>query len=47
MIVAVATAHRGPAFAAAREVIDRIKAAAPIWKGERGDWVEGSAPPGS
>lgn len=49
VVVAVAAAHRGPAFAAAREAIDRIKAEAPIWKreveGERGEWVEGSKPP--
>jgi molybdopterin converting factor subunit 1 len=49
VIVAVASAHRGPAFAAAREVIDRIKAEAPIWKreveGERATWVEGTPPP--
>ena len=47
--VAVAAAHRGPAFAAAREVIDRIKAEVPIWKrevdGDRAEWVEGSPPP--
>lgn len=51
VIVAVAAAHRGPAFAAAREVIDRIKAEAPIWKrevdGERAEWVEGTPPPTS
>jgi MoaE-MoaD fusion protein len=51
VVVAVAAAHRGPAFAAAREVIDRVKAEAPIWKreaqGERGDWVEGTPPPTS
>jgi MoaE-MoaD fusion protein len=49
VIVAVAAAHRGPAFAAAREAIDRIKAEAPIWKreveGERAEWVEGAPPP--
>ncbi|HET7454216.1 MAG TPA: molybdenum cofactor biosynthesis protein MoaE [Solirubrobacterales bacterium] len=49
VIVAVAAAHRGPAFAAAREAIDRIKAEAPIWKreveGERAEWVEGTPPP--
>jgi molybdopterin converting factor subunit 1 len=48
VVVAVAAAHRGPAFAAAREAIDRIKAEAPIWKREvEGDetrWVEGSSP---
>lgn len=49
VVVAVASAHRGPAFAAAREVIDRIKAEAPIWKreieGDEGTWVEGTPPP--
>ncbi len=49
VVVAVAAAHRGPAFAAAREVIDRIKAEAPIWKreidGDRASWVEGTPPP--
>jgi MoaE-MoaD fusion protein len=49
VVVAVAAAHRGAAFAAAREAIDRIKAEAPIWKreveGERAEWVEGTPPP--
>ena len=48
VLVAVSAAHRGEAFAAAREVIDRIKAEAPIWKkeiaGGDGRWVEGTAP---
>lgn len=48
VVVAVAAAHRGPAFEAAREAIDRIKAEAPIWKreveGERAKWVEGAPP---
>lgn len=48
VVVAVAAAHRGPAFAAAREAIDRIKAEAPIWKreveGGESRWVEGSSP---
>jgi molybdopterin synthase catalytic subunit len=48
VLVAVSAPHRGEAFAAAREVIDRIKAEAPIWKKEvaGGDerWVEGTAP---
>jgi molybdopterin synthase catalytic subunit len=48
VVVVVAAAHRGPAFSAAREAIDRIKAEAPIWKrevdGERADWVEGTPP---
>jgi len=49
VVVAVAAAHRGPAFAAAREAIYRIKAEAPIWKreveGGRAEWVEGTPPP--
>jgi MoaE-MoaD fusion protein len=44
--VAAAAAHRGEAFAGAREIIDRIKAEAPIWKKEieagQGRWVEGT-----
>ncbi|MGN6201266.1 MAG: molybdenum cofactor biosynthesis protein [Solirubrobacterales bacterium] len=48
VIVVVAAAHRGPAFAAAREAIDRIKAEAPIWKreveGDRAEWIEGTPP---
>jgi MoaE-MoaD fusion protein len=48
VVVAVAAAHRGPAFAAAREAIDRIKGEAPVWKreveGERVEWVEGTPP---
>ena len=49
--VAVSAPHRGEAFAGAREIIDRLKAEAPIWKREveGGDshWVEGTAPPGA
>ena len=50
VIVAVSSAHREQAFAGAREVIDRIKAEAPIWKKEvgaagEGGWVEGTPPP--
>jgi MoaE-MoaD fusion protein len=48
VLVAVSAPHRGEAFAGAREVIDRIKAEAPIWKKEvaGGDerWVEGTTP---
>jgi molybdopterin synthase catalytic subunit len=46
--VVVSAAHRDEAFAGAREIVDRIKAEAPIWKkevseaGER--WVEGTSP---
>ena len=45
VIVAVSAAHRGEAFAGAREIIDAIKAEAPIWKTEEGEWVEGAPPP--
>ncbi len=46
--VACSAPHRGEAFAGAREIIDRVKAEAPIWKrevagGER-RWVEGRLP---
>jgi MoaE-MoaD fusion protein len=48
VIVAVSAPHRGEAFAGAREIIDRVKAEAPIWKkeveGGEGRWVEGSQP---
>ncbi len=44
--VAVSAAHRGEAFAGAREIIDRIKEEAPIWKkeieGGKERWVEGT-----
>jgi MoaE-MoaD fusion protein len=46
--VAVSAPHRGEAFAGAREIIDRVKAEAPIWKkeieGGRERWVEGAEP---
>jgi MoaE-MoaD fusion protein len=48
VIVAASAPHRGEAFAGAREIIDRVKAEAPIWKkeieGGEGRWVEGSQP---
>jgi MoaE-MoaD fusion protein len=48
VLVAVSAPHRGEAFTGAREIIDRIKAEAPIWKQEvEGDerrWVEGTTP---
>ncbi len=51
VVVAASAPHRGEAFAGAREIIDRAKAEAPIWKreveGEEGRWVEGSKPTGS
>ena len=46
--VAVSAPHRGEAFTGAREIIDRIKAEAPIWKqeveGGQRHWVEGQQP---
>ncbi len=48
VVVAVSAAHRDAAFAGAREIIDEIKAQAPIWKKEDGEWVPGKTPrPGS
>lgn len=43
--IAVSAPHRGEAFAGAREIIDAIKALAPIWKREQGEWVSGALPP--
>jgi molybdopterin converting factor subunit 1 len=46
VVVAVSAAHRDEAFAGAREIIDRIKAEAPIWKKEveagAERWVKGT-----
>jgi molybdopterin synthase catalytic subunit len=42
--VAVSAPHRGEAFAGAREIIDELKATAPIWKREEGEWVAGAEP---
>jgi molybdopterin synthase catalytic subunit len=42
--IAVSAPHRGEAFAGAREIIDQIKAQAPIWKQEAGAWVDGVTP---
>jgi molybdopterin synthase catalytic subunit len=47
VIVATSAPHRAEAFAGAREIIDAIKARAPIWKREEGEWVEGSPPGGA
>ncbi|HEY1358847.1 MAG TPA: molybdenum cofactor biosynthesis protein MoaE [Thermoleophilaceae bacterium] len=44
--VAASAPHRGEAFAGAREIIDRVKAEAPIWKKEDERWVEGTEPGG-
>jgi molybdopterin synthase catalytic subunit len=51
VIVAASAPHRPEAFAGAREIIDRLKERATIWKaevegGER-RWVEGELPPGA
>jgi MoaE-MoaD fusion protein len=42
--VAASAPHREEAFLGAREIIDEIKAQAPIWKKEEGEWVSGTTP---
>ncbi len=42
--VAASAPHREEAFLGAREIIDEIKAQAPIWKKEEGEWVHGTTP---
>ena len=47
--IAVAAAHRDPAYRASREIIERLKREVPIWKKERyadggESWVEGVRP---
>ncbi len=48
VVVAVSAPHRGEAFAGAREIIDAVKAQAPIWKkevdGAEERWVAGTLP---
>jgi molybdopterin synthase catalytic subunit len=48
VIVAVSAPHRGEAFAGGREIIDALKARAPIWKkeveGGEERWVSGAPP---
>ena len=44
VVVAASAPHRDAAFAGAREIIDEIKARAPIWKKEEGQWVQGVTP---
>jgi molybdopterin synthase catalytic subunit len=44
VIVAVSAPHRAEAFAGAREIIDRLKTEAPIWKQQEGEWVQGATP---
>ena len=49
VVIAVSAVHREEAFTGAREIIDSIKATAPIWKKEAGEveekWVKGVRPP--
>jgi len=42
--VAASAPHRGQAFDGAREIIDEIKARAPIWKREAGTWIHPNPP---
>ena len=48
LLVAVAAAHRGDAFAAALHAVDRVKETVPVWKKEWGpdgaEWQEGVQP---
>jgi molybdopterin converting factor subunit 1 len=44
VLVAASAPHRPEAFLGAREVIDEVKARAPIWKAEEGAWVDGEVP---
>jgi molybdopterin synthase catalytic subunit len=44
VVVAASAPHRAEAFAGAREIIDEIKARAPVWKREEGEWVAGTDP---
>lgn len=45
VIVGAAAAHRAPAFAAARFLIDRLKQSVPIWKTERARSARRRRPP--
>jgi molybdopterin synthase catalytic subunit len=44
VVVAASAPHREEAFGGAREIIDRLKAQAPIWKKEEGRWIGGATP---
>ncbi len=49
VVIAVSAPHRQEAFAGARELLDTVKAQAPIWKKEHSAegesrWVEGQLP---
>ena len=43
VLVAVASAHRGEAFAACEFIMDYLKTQAPFWKKEAAGWVEAKA----
>jgi len=43
VLVAVASAHRGDAFAACEFIMDYLKTRAPFWKKEAAGWVEARA----
>ena len=43
VLVAVASAHRGDAFAACEFIMDYLKTQAPFWKKEAAGWVEAKA----
>lgn len=44
VVVAVSAPHRAEAFAGCQAIMDRVKAQAPVWKREEGEWVSGSLP---
>jgi molybdopterin synthase catalytic subunit len=44
VVIAASAPHRAEAFAGVREIIDELKARAPIWKREEGEWVRGAIP---
>jgi molybdopterin synthase catalytic subunit len=43
VLVAVASSHRGDAFAACEFIMDYLKTQAPFWKKEAAGWVEARA----
>ena len=43
VLVVVASAHRGDAFAACEFIMDYLKTQAPFWKKEAAGWVEARA----
>jgi molybdopterin synthase catalytic subunit len=43
VLVVVASAHRGEAFAACEFIMDYLKTQAPFWKKEAAGWVEARA----